>query len=44
MAGDPFLIHQQQQCVAVAIDPQFAQMLHLARGFAFAPQLSLGCG
>ena len=30
VAGDALLVHQQQQRVAVAIDAQFLQMLHLA--------------
>ena len=38
MAGDTLLVDQEQQRVAVAIEPQFLQVLHLAGGLALAPQ------
>ena len=37
MAGDALLIDQQQQRVAVTVDAQFLEVLHLAGRLAFAP-------
>src|ERR1700689_3204954 len=39
VAGGTGLIDQQQQRIAVAIDAQLHQTLHMARAFALAPEL-----
>jgi hypothetical protein len=44
VTGDAILMHQQQQRVAVAIDPQFLQVLRLAGRFAFPPQPAATAG
>ena len=38
VAGRAGLVHQQQQAVPVAIDPQLDQPLHMARGLALLPE------
>src|SRR5579875_3021876 len=42
VAGDAALIDQQQQRVAVAVDAQLDEALHVSRAFALAPQLLAG--
>jgi hypothetical protein len=37
VAGDAVLVDQQQNGVAVAVEPQFVQRLLLARRLTFAP-------
>ena len=38
MASHPLLLDQQQHSIAIAIEPQLAQALHLTGTLAFAPQ------